>query len=56
MLAFDPRELRNADVHIAPLPDEQGLLIDARTLPCAFPQHLSAMASTRRAYSGCRHY
>jgi hypothetical protein len=40
MLAFDPRELRNADVHIAPLPDEQGLLIDARTLPRAFVQHL----------------
>jgi hypothetical protein len=40
MLAFDLRELRNADVHIAPLPDEQGLVIDARALPCAFARHL----------------
>jgi hypothetical protein len=40
MLAFDPRELRNADVHVTPLPDEQGFLIDALALPSAFVEHL----------------
>ena len=40
MLAFDLRELRNADVHRAPSPDEQGLVIDALALPPAFVQHL----------------
>ena len=40
MLAFDPHELRNAEVELGPLPDEQGYVIDARALPTAFAQRL----------------
>jgi hypothetical protein len=40
MLAFDPRELRNAEVDIGPLPDEVGYLIDAQALPGTFVQQL----------------
>jgi len=40
MLAFDPHELRNAQVEIGPLPDERGYVIDARALPTAFTQRL----------------
>ena len=40
MPAFDPQELRNAEVEIGRLPDERGYIIDARALPTAFVQRL----------------
>lgn len=41
MLAFDPRELRNADVEIGSLPDERGHLIDTKALPARFAEYLA---------------
>jgi hypothetical protein len=41
MLAFDPRELRDADVEIGSLPDERGRLIDTKTLPARFVEYLA---------------
>jgi len=40
MLAFDPRELRDAEVDIGTLPDEVGHLIDVQALPSTFVKHL----------------
>ena len=40
MLAFDVADLRKHGVAIAPLPDERGRVIDARTLPVSFAERL----------------
>jgi hypothetical protein len=38
---FDPVELHEAGVDLAPLPDERGYFIDASALPEAFLQELT---------------
>jgi hypothetical protein len=40
VLAFDPAELRSAGVEVGKLPDENGHLIDAESLPGDFAEKL----------------
>jgi len=40
MRGFDPAELQRAGLHIYPLPDERGQLIDRDALPSAFADYL----------------